>query len=91
MKIKNKATGQVFEIADGALYPKNAYIEITTNQEQKEEPKVNPEPFIELPIEPEHRPDAEPIPQEPESVKKPAKKTRKRKSSKKSKSNKTTE
>lgn len=77
MKIKNKATGQVFEIANGALYPKNAYIEVKQT-EIKEQPKVNPEPFIETPI-----PELE--------EEKPAKKTKKRKSSKRSKKSKKTE
>ena len=43
--IENKATGQRFEIADGALYPKAAYREIKPEQKVKQ-PKVNPEPFI---------------------------------------------
>lgn len=81
MKIQNIATGKIYEIADGALYPKNAYREIK-DVEQKEEPKVDPAPFIETPIEPEHKPEPE---------KKPAPKTKKRKSSKKSKSKKTTD
>ena len=46
--IENKKTGQRFEIADGALYPKAAYREITLKVEQKEEPKVNPEPLSKL-------------------------------------------
>lgn len=80
MKIKNKATGQVFEIANGALYPKNAYIEVKQT-EIKEQPKVNPEPYIETPI-----PELDPKPEE-----KPTKKTKKRKSSKRSKKSKKTE
>ena len=85
--IENKATGQRFEIADGALYPKGAYREITLDKEvKKEEPKVNPEPYIETPIEPESQ-----RPEEPKEEEKPAKKTKKRKSSKKSKAKKTTE
>lgn len=86
MIIQNKITGQCFEIADGALYPKNAYREVPPKVEtKKEEPKVNPEPYIETPIEPESQRPDEPVEE------KPAKKTRKRKSSKKSKAKKTTE
>lgn len=83
--IENISTGQKFQIADGALYPKNAYREVQFNEEQKvEEPKVDPEPYIETPIEPEaQRPD--------EPAEKPVKKTKKRKSSKKSKAKKTTD
>ncbi len=85
--IENKATGQRFEIADGALYPKAAYREIKPEQ-KVEQPKVDPKPFIETPIEPESQRPDEPI--EEEKPKK-AKKSKKRKSSKKSKSKKTTE
>ena len=81
MIIENKATGQRFEVAAGTLYSKEAYREVKPAP-KKEEPKVNPEPYIETPIAPEQCP-------EPEE-KKP-KKTRKRKSSKKAKSKKTTD
>ena len=86
MIIENKASGQRFEIADGALYPKAAY-RVVKAEAKKEEPKVNPEPFIETPIEPESQRPDEPKEEEP----KPAKKTKKRKSSKKSKAKKTTD
>lgn len=80
--IENKTTGQRFEIADGALYPKDSYREVNPVEKKEEPKKVNPEPFIETPIAPEQCP-------EPEE-KKP-KKARKRKASKKAKSKNTTE
>lgn len=58
MKIRNKQTGQVFEILDGALYAKNIFEEITDDDIKVGEPTVEYE--IEEP--------------KPEPVKKPAKK-----------------
>lgn len=81
MIIENKATGQRFEIADGALYPKAVYREV---KPEKEEPKVDPEPFIETPIEPESQRPEEPV----EEPKKPAKKKKTTKSKKTKKTSK---
>lgn len=57
MKIRNKTTGQTFEVVAGTLYAKNIFEEVTDDEikvgeptvefeieEQKEEPKPEPKP-----------------------------------------------
>lgn len=79
MKIRNKKTGQIFEVIAGSLYAKNIFEEVTDDEIKVGEPKVeyeietvNPEPIE--------------IEEEPKKSSKKAKKTTK-KSSKKGKKN----
>ena len=69
MKIRNKQTGQTFEVLAGTLYAKNIFEEVTDD-----EIKVG-EPTVEFEI--------EEIKDEPEEVKKPAKKKTTKKGAKK--------
>ena len=62
MKIRNKQTGQIFEVLPGTLYAKNIYEEVTDDIIKVGEPKVE----FEIQEEKEEKP------------KKPAKKTTKR-------------
>ncbi|MEE0887648.1 MAG: hypothetical protein U0L97_00355 [Candidatus Saccharimonadaceae bacterium] len=69
MKIRNKQTGQIFEVLAGTLYAKNIFEEVTD-----EEIKVG-EPKIEFEI--------EEVKDEPEEETKPAKKKTTKKGAKK--------
>lgn len=62
MKIRNKQTGQIFEVLPGTLYAKNIFEEVTDDMIKVGEPKVE----FEIQEEKEEKP------------KKPAKKTTKR-------------
>ena len=67
MKIRNKKTGQIFEVIEGTLYP--SFFE----EVKDEEIKVG-EPKVEYVIE---EPQEEPKEKKPKAAKKPAKKSRK--------------
>lgn len=69
MKIRNKQTGQVFEVLAGTLYAKNIFEEVTDD-----EIKVG-EPTVEFEI--------EEVKDEPKEEKKPAKKKTTKKGAKK--------
>lgn len=69
MKIRNKQTGQIFEVLAGTLYAKNIFEEVTDD-----EIKVG-EPTIEFEI--------EEVKDEPKEEKKPAKKKTTKKGAKK--------
>lgn len=69
MKIRNKQTGQTFEVLAGTLYAKNIFEEVTDDEIKVGEPKVE--------FEIEENKD------EPEEVKKPAKKKTTKKGAKK--------
>lgn len=69
MKIRNKQTGQIFEVLAGTLYAKNIFEEVTDD-----EIKVG-EPTVEFEI--------EEVKDEPKEVKKPAKKKTTKKGAKK--------
>lgn len=79
MKIRNKKTGQVFEVIAGSLYAKNIFEEVTDDEIKVGEPKVEYEVEI---INPE--PAEAEIVEKPKKLSKKAKKTTK-KSSKKGK------
>lgn len=69
MKIRNKQTGQTFEVIAGTLYAKNIFEEVTDDEIKVGEPKVEFE--------------IEEVKEEPEKEKKPAKKKTTRKGAKK--------
>ena len=69
MKIRNKQTGQTFEVIAGTLYAKNIFEEVTDDEIKVGEPKVEFE--------------IEEIKDEPKEEKKPAKKKTTRKGAKK--------
>jgi hypothetical protein len=69
MKIRNKTTGQIFEVVAGTLYAKNIFEEVTDD-----EIKVG-EPTVEFEIE-EQKEESKP---EPKPKNKPAKKAKKTK------------
>lgn len=69
MKIRNKLTGQTFEVLAGTLYAKNIFEEVTDDEIKVGEPKVE--------FEIEEATDG------PEEVKKPAKKKTTKKGAKK--------
>lgn len=77
--IENIATGQRFEIMDGALYPEKLYRDVT--KKALEERKKMDLDFIEVPA-PELAPEPEPAPKEEPKPKKKAKKSRKKSSKK---------
>lgn len=70
MKIRNKNTGQIFEVVAGTLYAKNIFEEVKDEEIKIGEPKIE----FEITEEKEEKP-----------APKPAKKTTKKKSTKKSK------
>lgn len=69
MKIRNKQTGQTFEVIAGTLYAKNIFEEVTDDEIKVGEPKVEFE--------------IEEIKDEPKEEKKPAKKKTTKKGAKK--------
>ena len=69
MKIRNKQTGQTFEVLAGTLYAKNIFEEVTDDEIKVGEPKVEFE--------------IEEIKDEPKEVKKPTKKKTTKKGAKK--------
>lgn len=69
MKIRNKQTGQIFEVLAGTLYAKNIFEEITDDEIKVGEPKVEFE--------------IEEVKDEPKEEKKPAKKKTTKKGAKK--------
>lgn len=69
MKIRNKQTGQTFEVIAGTLYAKNIFEEVTDDEIKVGEPKVEFE--------------IEEVKDEPKEVKKPAKKKTTKKGAKK--------
>ena len=69
MKIRNKLTGQTFEVLAGTLYAKNIFEEVTDDEIKVGEPKVEFE--------------IEKVKDEPKEVKKPAKKKTTKKGAKK--------
>lgn len=69
MKIRNKQTGQTFEVLAGTLYAKNIFEEVTDDEIKVGEPKIEFE--------------IEEIKDEPKEEKKPAKKKTTRKGAKK--------
>lgn len=69
MKIRNKQTGQIFEVLAGTLYAKNIFEEVTDDEIKVGEPKVEFE--------------IEEVKDEPEEEKKPAKKKTTKKGAKK--------
>ena len=69
MKIRNKQTGQTFEVLAGTLYAKNIFEEVTDDDIKVGEPKVEFE--------------IEEVKDEPKEEKKPAKKKTTRKGAKK--------
>ena len=69
MKIRNKQTGQTFEVLAGTLYAKNIFEEVTDDEIKVGEPKVEFE--------------IEEVKEEPKEEKKPAKKKTTKKGAKK--------
>ena len=69
MKIRNKQTGQTFEVLAGTLYAKNIFEEVTDDEIKVGEPKVEFE--------------IEEVKDEPKEEKKPAKKKTTKKGAKK--------
>lgn len=69
MKIRNKQTGQIFEVLAGTLYAKNIFEEVTDDEIKVGEPKVEFE--------------IEEVKDEPKEEKKPAKKKTTKKGAKK--------
>ncbi|MEE0887657.1 MAG: hypothetical protein U0L97_00400 [Candidatus Saccharimonadaceae bacterium] len=69
MKIRNKLTGQTFEVLAGTLYAKNIFEEVTDDEIKVGEPKVEFE--------------IEEVKEEPKEEKKPAKKKTTKKGAKK--------
>lgn len=69
MKIRNKQTGQTFEVIAGTLYAKNIFEEVTDDEIKVGEPKVEFE--------------IEEVKDEPKEEKKPAKKKTTKKGAKK--------
>lgn len=69
MKIRNKQTGQTFEVLAGTLYAKNIFEEVTDDEIKVGEPKVEFE--------------IEEVKDEPKEKKKPAKKKTTKKGAKK--------
>lgn len=69
MKIRNKQTGQTFEVLAGTLYAKNIFEEVTDDEIKVGEPKVEFE--------------IEEVKEEPKEKKKPAKKKTTKKGAKK--------
>lgn len=77
MKIRNKQTGQTFEVIAGTLYAKNIFEEVTDDEIKVGEPKV------EFEIEEVKEEPKEEKKEEPKQEKKPAKKKTTRKGAKK--------
>lgn len=69
MKIRNKNTGQIFEVLAGTLYAKNIFEEVTDDEIKVGEPKVEFE--------------IEEVKEEPKKAKKQAKKKSTKKATKK--------